>query len=195
MKIRFTHKHFDFAAQLVFFLILFGLAWLYFQLGGMDFRGYYAPALLVTRGGNPYDYAQLAPVLEEITGFAGNNPYFYPPYFLLIFFPFLLLTFDAARLAWLLLSAGLFYASLELLRGALGWQVTGWRKWSAYLLAALLLAAICMRSEQATVLVLFGLALFLHSVGRRRAALAGLGLLLMTVKPQVSLLVCLFAAG
>jgi hypothetical protein len=194
LTIRFTHKHFDFAALLLFFLTLLGLAYLYFQLGGVDFRGYYAPALLVTRGGNPYDYAQLAPVLEEITGFAGNNPFFYPPYFLLIFFPLLLLPFEAARLVWLLLCAVLFSASFELVRSGLGWEIHGWRRWSVYWLALLLLAAICMRSEQATVLVLFGTALFLHAVRYRRAGLAGLGALLMTLKPQVSLLICLFTA-
>ena len=54
---------------------------------GTDFRGYYGAALLVRHGGNPYEYAQLAPVLEEVSGFQGNNPYFYPPWYCLFFVP------------------------------------------------------------------------------------------------------------
>ena len=54
---------------------------------GQDFRGYYAAARLVLVGGNPYDYSQLAPVLFQLDGRVGNNPFYYAPWSALAFTP------------------------------------------------------------------------------------------------------------
>lgn len=180
----FNEKLVDFGAKMVFLLVLPGMALVAFTAGGVDFRSYYAAAQLALEGGNPYDYQQLAPVLVEITGFAGNAPFFYPPWFLIFITPLTMLPFQAARLVWLVLNAGLFFASLEIVRSLLGWRVSGWRKWGAYLLALLMFGAYCLRSEQLGIVLLFSLALCLWALQRQKYALAGLSLVLLLTKPQ-----------
>jgi len=192
---QFTQRHrksLDLAAKLIFFLLLAGFGLVAFIRGGVDFRGYYSAAVLVMRGGNPYDYAQLAPVLEEFTGFQGNNPYFYPPWYCLFFTPLTFLPYQVARLLWLLFNLVLFYVSLELLRNALDWQIDGWRRWGAYLLATLMFAVYCLISEQAGILLLFGVALILQGLKKDLPALTGLGLVILASKPQVTILVIIF---
>ena len=183
----FRQKHLDFAAKITFLFLLAGFVLIAYASGGVDFRGYYGAAVVVTRGGNPYDYTQLAPVLEEITGFAGNNPYFYPPWFSLFFIPFTLLPFQIARLIWLVLNGGLFYFGLAFLQAALEWKIDGWKKWTVYLAATLSFAAYCLRSEQVGILLFFALALGLLAIKRRQYAVAGLALVLFVTKPSVTL--------
>lgn len=187
-----TSRYLTLATRYSFLLLLLGFGIVSFLGGGIDFRGYYAAAVLVRRGGNPYDYAQLAPVLEEITGFAGNNPYYYPPWFCLVFVPLTFIPYQAARAAWLLVNVALFFLSLEELREALGWKPGGWQRWSAYAIATVMFAAYCLRSEQAGILILFGLALALNGIKRDRPALAGLGLTVALTKPQITGLAILF---
>ncbi len=181
-------KYLNFAAQLTFLFTLLGFGLIAFAGGGVDFRGYYAAGALVARGGNPYDYAQLAPVLEEITGFPGNNPYFYPPWYCLFFVPLSLIPYQAARALWLLVNLLLFYLSLEYLQAALEWQVDGWRRWGAFLSAVVMFAAYCLHSEQAGILLLFGLALALRAIKQDRPPLVGLGLVIAVTKPQITAL-------
>lgn len=192
--LNFKTKHADFAAKLIFFSVLAGLVLIAYAAEGVDFRGYYAAAELVSRGGNPYDYSQLAPVLFELTGFAGNNPYFYPPWFSLFFLPFTFLPFETARLVWLMLNGAFFYLSLNILRDVLEWDMAGWRKWSVYLAATLLFAAYCLRSEQAGIVLLFFLSLLLLAIKRQNYALAGLSLVLFVSKPQATILAALLIA-
>ena len=189
-----SRKHLDFAAKLLFFLTLIGFAFTSFLQGGMDFRGYYAAGKLVLRGGNPYEYAQIAPVLEEVTGWRGNNPYYYPPWFALLFVPLALLPFQVARGVWLAINVVLFYLSLEYLRKGLHWQVTGWARWIAYWAAILMFAVYCMVREQAGILTLFGLAFALKSTREDRPALVGLGFVIALAKPQVTALAVLLTA-
>ncbi len=114
---------------LIFFLSLLLFAIVAFKSPGVDFRGYYGAALLVLRGGNPYDYAQLAPVLEKISGFQGNNPYFYPPWYCLAFLPFTLIPFRWAQILWIGINLTLFYISLEWLWEILDWKIESWFRW------------------------------------------------------------------
>jgi hypothetical protein len=190
MRIR--TEHLTLATKSAFFLILLGFGIVAFLAGGVDFRGYYAAATLVRRGGNPYDYAQLAPVLEDITGFAGNNPYYYPPWFCLLFVPLTVVPFQVARAVWLLLNLVLFYFSLEQLREALDWRLDGWQRWGAYSISLLMFAAYCLRSEQAGILLLFGLALSLNGIRQGHPVMAGLGLAIALTKPQATGLAILF---
>ena len=83
--------------QAAFFLSLLCFGLFAYLHPGVDLHGYYSAALLARRGGNPYDYTQLAPVLKEISGFTGNNPYFYPPWYYLFFIPMPFLPFESAR--------------------------------------------------------------------------------------------------
>ena len=182
------NKYLNFAVQLTFLLTLIGFGFISFAGGGVDFRGYYAAGTLVARGGNPYDYTQLAPVLEEITGSPGNNPYFYPPWYCLFFVPLSLIPYQAARALWLLANLVLFYLSLEYLRVALEWQVDGWRRWGIFLSAAVMFGAYCLHSEQAGIVLLFGLALALRAIKQDCSPLVGLGLVIAVTKPQITAL-------
>lgn len=178
----------NFGGAVGFILILLGFALFSFRAGGVDFRGYYGAAVLVRRGGNPYQYQSLAPVLEEITGFQGNNPYFYPPWYCLLFVPLSFFPFQVARAFWLVINLFLFYFALDFLRQALNLQIHGWLKWLVYSLVFLLFGAYCLRSEQAGILLLFGFALALLAIKNRQPALAGMGILLAASKPQATLI-------
>ncbi len=176
------------AAATTFWLLLAGFILIAYRDGGVDFRAYYAASLLARRGGNPYDFAQLTPVLVEITGRAGGTPYFYPPWFCVALMPLTWLSYPVARIIWLIFSGALFYLSLELTRRSLAWDIAGWRRWALYILTLILFAAYCLHSEQVGILLSLGLALSLWGTMRRRPALAGLGLIIALTKPQVTLL-------
>jgi hypothetical protein len=179
-------------AAFFFSLLCFGIfAWLH---PGVDLRGYIGAALLVRRGGNPYDYAQLAPILEEISGFTGNNPYFYPPWYCLFFLPLSYLPFALARLLWILLNLGLFYVSMEWLWEAIEWPIERWFRWVVFTFASILFGYACLVSENSGFVLLFGLALTLRGIQRNQPLLTGLGLILLLTKPQATLLLVLFLA-
>jgi len=180
-------KLLNFAGAVGFVLILLGFALFSYRAGGVDFRGYYGAAVLVRRGGNPYQYQLLAPVLEEITGFQGNNPYFYATWYCLLFVPLSFLSFQIARAAWLLINLLLFYFALDFTRQALDLKIDGWLKWLVYCLVFLLLGAYCLRSEQAGILLFFGFALALRAIKNRQPVLAGVGIVLAASKPQATL--------
>jgi len=176
-------------ASFFFSLLCFGLfAYLH---PGVDLRGYYGAALLVRRGGNPYDYTQLAPVLKEISGFTGNNPYFYPPWYCLFFIPMTFLPFEIARLLWIILNLGLFTLSLEWLWEVIDWPIERWFRWAAFTFASILFGYACLVSENSGFVLLFGLALTLRGIQRNQPILTGLGLILLLTKPQVTLLMVL----
>ena len=178
----------EFASLAGFILVLVGFGYIAFSRGGVDYRGYHAAAMLVLRGGNPYDYAQLAPVLEEIAGFQSNNPFFYPPWYVLPFLPLALLPFQAARAVWIVINLVLFVLSVEWIRDAINWKLDGWRRWLVFLGAFLTFGAFCLISEQAGILLLFGAALALRSLKYDRPALAGLGLVILFTKPQATII-------
>ncbi len=163
-------------------LLLFGV--FAFQNPGVDFRGYYGAALLVRRGGNPYDYTQLAPVLEEISGFQGNNPYFYPPWYCLAFMPLTFLPFRSAQIAWIGINLLLFFVSLEWLWSALDWEIDSWFRWILFTFANIFFGYAALISENSGFVLLFSLAATLKGLKEKRPLLAGFGMALMLTKPQ-----------
>jgi hypothetical protein len=175
----------------IFFLALGAFAFSAIQHPGMDFRGYYGAALLVRRGGNPYDYAQLAPLLEQVSGFLGNNPYFYPPWYCLFFLPLTFLTFRAAQILWIGINLALFYTSLEWLWDALDWPVERWFRWPVFTFAAILFGYNALTSENSGFVLLFGLAALLRGLKRSDSPLAGFGFLLLLTKPQATIFAAL----
>lgn len=176
----------------IFFLSLFLFTIVAFRNPGVDFRGYLGAALLVLRGGNPYDYAQLAPVLEEISGFQGNNPYFYPPWYCLVFLPLTFIPFRWAQILWIGINLTLFYISLEWLWEILDWKIESWFRWTIFTFANILFGYGCLVSENSGFVLLFALALTIRSIKRDQAALAGLGLILMATKPQTTIFAIIF---
>lgn len=154
------------------------------QLGGVDFRGYYAASHVWLQGGDPYDYAQVGAVLQAVTGRVGNNPFYYPPWFLFVVAPFGGLPFQMARFVWAVLNGVLFWLGCRLAVGALGWRVTGWQRRVAYLSALYLFGWMTLRFEQAAIFVFVCLVAALVFWQRRRPWRAGLCLVLAATKPQ-----------
>jgi hypothetical protein len=169
---------------IIFFVSLLMFAIVAYRNPGIDFRAYYGAALLVRRGGNPYDYAQLVPVLEEISGFLGNSPYFNPPWYCLVFIPLTYLPFRWAQVLWILINLGLFYISLEWLWRVLDWKIEAWFRWVLFTFAGIFFGYSSLISENSGFVIFFGLALTLRSIQREQPKLAGLGMIIMLSKPQ-----------
>jgi hypothetical protein len=123
-------RRFDFFALTTWLCLGLGLAVVSFILYGMDFRGYYAAARVLAAGGNPYDYQQVAPVLLQVTGEMGNNPYYYPPWFAWFFLPLIMLPFRVARIVWMAFNLVLWNISLWHLGKMFKWPPAGWRRYT-----------------------------------------------------------------
>ena len=137
---------------------------------GHDFRGYYAAARVALAGGDPYDYRQVAPVLLQSTGYAGNNPFYYPPWVCLALLPLALLSFDLARAVWIGVNWALFFGGLALTFKALDWPIRGWRRWLVSLSALYLFTWVTLRFEQLGTFMFFCLAWALWALGRDPSA-------------------------
>ena len=66
----------DFATLIAWLTASISMAVIAYTQFGQDFRGYYAAARVLLNGGNPYDYLQVAPILMDVTGRIGNNPFY-----------------------------------------------------------------------------------------------------------------------
>jgi hypothetical protein len=153
-------------------VVLFASVAVYLRYGH-DFRGYYAAARVALSGGDPYDYRQVAPVLLESTGYVGNNPFYYPPWFCLAILPLALLPFDLARAVWIGVNWVLFFGGLALTFRALAWPVRGWRRWLVSLSALYMFAWVTLKFEQLGIFLFFCLAWALWALGRDSIAHAG----------------------
>lgn len=160
-------------------------AWLWF---GQDFRGYYAAAHVLLKGGNPYDYNQLAPVLLTLTGYMGNNPYYYPPWFAWFFVPLTPLPFAVARGVWLAINGFLWAFGLWRLGRLLQWPPPGWQRWLIFLLATFLFAWMTWRYEQTGILLFTLLVEALLALQEKRWFGAGVWLALLLLKPNIMLI-------
>jgi len=174
----------DAAALFAWLLVLGVMAWAAFSLFGEDFRGYYAAATVWLHGGDPYDYAQLVPVLKDITGYVGNNPYYYPPWFVIFMTPFATLPYQTARAVWIVLNVALLWSGAELTLRALAWPVTGWQRWSLFIAGGYLFGWMCLRFEQTGILIFFFFAAALYLLKTDRPLVAGVAMSLLLTKPQ-----------
>jgi len=174
------------ATWLVLGLWLAGIALL---LYGMDFRGYYAAARVLLAGGNPYDYHQVAPVLLQITGEAGNNPYYYPPWFAWLFIPFVMLPFQIARSTWMAFNLVIWNLGLWKLGKVIGLPSKGWRLYLLFCLATFSFAWITWRYEQAGILIFAILVAILITVKKEQWNWVGFWMALSLIKPNITLIV------
>jgi hypothetical protein len=161
---------------------------------GHDFRVYYAAARVVLAGGDPYDYGQVADMLRQITGYVGNNAYYYPPWFVLAMAPVALLPLSAARGVWIAVNLGLLLGGLALLADALDWKVRGWRRWLAWLGAFYLFGWVCLKFEQIGIALFSCTAWALWALRRDRDVQAGLAMALLLTKPNVTFLAFAYLA-
>lgn len=153
---------------------------------GWDFRGYYAAARVLVAGGNPYDYSQVAPVLLSVTGYMGNNPYYYPPWFAWCFTPISWLPFQTARCVWMTFNLAIWIVSLWQLSKLLDWPERGWPRWLMFLLTTYIFSWMTIWFEQIGI-VLFALLIALISAVRKQQwNLSGVWLALLLIKPNIT---------
>ena len=179
----------DFAMLTTWLLLSLVLAIIAFLWFGQDFRGYYAAARVLIAGGNPYDYHQVSPVLLELTGEMGNNPYYYPPWFAWLFVPLLILPFQVARAAWMILNVIMWSMGLWQLGKLISWPPMGWRRYALFALTTFSFAWITWRYEQAGILVFVICIALILSIERQNWVWSGVLLALLLVKPNITLLV------
>lgn len=155
---------------------------------GQDFRGYYAAARVLLERGNPYDYTQVARVLVDVTGRAGNNPFYYPLWFGWLITPLSLLPFQAARLIWMLINLLLWIVGLIRLQRLLDFPHKGWRHWLWNLLATFIFAWTTWKFEQTGILLFVIWVEVLIAYKNEQWNRLGVLLALALIKPNVMLL-------
>lgn len=155
---------------------------------GQDFRGYYAATKVFLDGGNPYNYHVVSDYLFNITGWIGNNPYYYAPWFAWLIVPFALLPYELARYVWIFFNLALWNYSIYHLCILFDWPKVGWRRWLFFIISTFVFAWITLRYEQTGILLF---ALFvggLIAIRKNNCILAGITLSLLLIKPNVTLL-------
>jgi hypothetical protein len=165
-------------------------------LGQNDLNGYWSSTRLLFTGGNPYSSDELM-ALQEQAG-PGNSirtkamMVWNPPWLMLVLMPISLLPFSIAARAWLLINIFLIGISILLTWTLLNRSVNE--------RIFLILLGICfifvptiilLELGQISTIILFSLILFIVLVEKKRDCLAGMVLLMTTIKPHITYLVLL----
>jgi len=174
-----------FCAWIITSVTMAGLAYFWY---GQDFRGYYAAARVLLEGGNPYDYSLVASVLLEVTGRAGNNPFYYPLWFGWFVAPLAWVPFQTARAVWMIFNWAVWIAGLVRLQQLLGWPSKGWRNWLMNLLATFIFAWTTWKFEQTGILLFAIMVEILIAFREQKWNQMGVYLALSLIKPNVMLL-------
>jgi len=150
-----------------------------------DTLAYWSAARLNLQGCNPYDPERLMALQHSNVEETHENVLFFfdLPYELSILAVIGIFPFPFARMVWLMLSLILFILASEWI-----WVVyAGYdRRWIAWVVTALFLpVALTLRMGQNGAFIVLGAALFLLGLKDERPWLAGLGIALMIVKPNL----------
>jgi hypothetical protein len=167
---------------------------------GPDFIQFWTAASLLAEGSDPYDPALQAVIQQGLgwdkvrDGFGIHEftPYYYPPWLALAFIPLLPLGYATAKFTWLVLLAEMLLAAGWLLKDT----VRGIPAPLALTVVALFgfsIRSVAMGQVAPLVLVLVALAWWL--LEKRRDFAAGCVLALLTIKPQLTLLLILAVLG
>jgi hypothetical protein len=181
----------DFAMLSLMLLGSIFLAAMAYFWGGMDFGVYYAAGRVLLKGGNPYDYSQLAGEIVSSTGVL-NNPFYYAPWFAWAMSVLALLPYEIARLCWALLNFSFWFLGIHNLYSLVDWPPAGWRRWGAYLFVTILFAWSTWGAEQVGVLIFFLITLFLLAYRRGKWVWAGGYLALLLFKPNITAMPVVF---
>jgi len=177
-----------FSALLLMFLIatLIGIVWrapLPHGLGSIDFRPYWSAAYLLAQGKDFCDLNQIDAVERALTGWREDYPmqaWFFPTGHLILL-PLTFLPFQQAVKVWLLIHIGILFVCSLLL-----WRNKYIYRWLPLLVTfSYSMTLVSLYFGQVNSLVLLGLALFLYLEERQKPFLAGLALILTTVKPHL----------
>jgi hypothetical protein len=123
----------------------------------------------------------------DVTGTAGNNPFYYPLWFGWFITPLSLLPFQTARLIWMLINLGLWFLGLMRLQQLLDFPRPGWRAWLLNLLATFIFAWTTWKFEQTGILLFVILVEVLLAYKKRQWDRMGIFLALALIKPNVML--------
>ncbi|OFX01962.1 MAG: hypothetical protein A3E78_01825 [Alphaproteobacteria bacterium RIFCSPHIGHO2_12_FULL_63_12] len=181
--------------------------WKHWDVVTLDFRFFWLAGDFWLNGGNPYD-ASYAAAAEAQFGIERGAIWYYPPnWFALAALLSLPDPLSASRL-WLIVNAGLLLGggalnvmAFRALRGAAGAQslitkfLDALPASSLYFLftgavALSQAAGNSLHLGQSSILVYFGASLLLSGAARGRLVLAGAGLAILMLKPQIGALVC-----
>jgi hypothetical protein len=163
--------------------------------GTVDFSAYWSAGQLLRRGENPHDVERL---LTIEAGREFSRPLvlglWNPPWLLIWLFPFLLMDFKTATLAWLGANMTIILISSSLLWIYLNPQPTR-PQWHMVWIAGIAFAPalLTLRQGQVSSLSLLGIAAFLYFIKQERDGLAGASLALLTAKPHMVYLVGIVA--
>lgn len=178
----------DFAALCAWIITSATMAVIAFSEYGQDFRGYYAAARVLLQGGNPYDYVQVTNVLLDVTGRAGNNPFYYPLWFGWFIAPLSFFPFQPARAAWMFFNWAIWIIGLIRLQQLLNFPPKGWRVWLMNLLATFIFAWTTWKFEQTGILLFAIMVEILIGHKKQQWNQMGLLLALALIKPNIMLL-------
>ena len=154
-----------------------------------DFIRFWASGKLNLQGENPYDPWRIGQIQIEAgslaSGLSANSITLNPPWAVTLFMPFGLIAFPISRLVWLIISIMLLLITSQLL-----WHIySGYQKqrWLALLVVFIFAPTISVLEKgQITSLLLLGMVGFLYfTVINRNDWLAGISLVLVSMKPQV----------
>ncbi len=171
---------------LVTLLVLFPLP-LPSRVGVLDFRPYWSASFLLARGRDFSDANQLDYIERTLTGW--NEPFtmyaWFAPAGHLILLPYTFLPFARAAYYWLLTNIAIVFVSTLLIWGTPVSRAIWIPLVAAFSFSMTLLSLI---AGQINTLVLLGLAIFLAAEKAGRHYLAGVSLVLTTIKPHLVIL-------
>jgi hypothetical protein len=172
-------------------IVWLGVATLSWKKLFPDFICYWSAGEILALGQNPYN-VQLQTAVQRAHGWDKETnglgiyeflPYYYPPWFGLVWIALLPLGYNTAKLAWFFVNVELILVAGYLLRPA----VPAAPRWVPLLLAALSLFTLaCVLLGQTAIIVLFLAALSWRLLEAGRDRSAGVALAWLTIKPQLT---------
>jgi len=152
-----------------------------------DFMSFWTAGRLNVTGLNPYDNDQLLRLQKEI-GWDERSAmtWWNPPWALLLYMPFGLLSYSLARALWLIVNLAIVFFCAEWL-----WRFYGGPpryRWLALLISLFFFPTIFVLSiGQNVPFILLGIVGFLHSIKNQKPYLAGVCAVLVAIKPHLFL--------
>lgn len=165
-----------------------------------DFIQFWTAASLLADGSNPYDPALQAAIQQELgwnkavegLGVYDFLPYYYPPWLGLAFTVLLPLGYPLAKMVWLVAGGEMLIASAVLLKNTIrGVSLPV----AVVVIASFGFSIKAVAMGQVAPLVLLLVALAWRFVDRGRDGAAGAVLALLTIKPQLTILLLLAVLG
>jgi len=152
-----------------------------------DFAEYWAAGRLNAQGLNPYDPILIEQLQRDLGRTAPGVLMWNPPWTLPIVMPFGLLEAHTAHLIWLALQLIVLLVSADRLWSFFGGDSE--RRWVAWLVTFTFMPTFsALTAGQISPLLVLGAVLFLYAERRNWPILAGVGTLLLAIKPHLVLL-------